>query len=201
MEMQNEYTDSTLTYVKCGRNMYNKMDRCSSTLNKPFMHTFRIKGILQKHLCDWIIWGLTVLFYENAMRKIRLIANLSIMNDTLVYFRSVWNSPLFTAQFWIYQKTPAYNKNQIHTQISVALLQNRNTLQSLSYISDIFQQSMGYSVFCCMKTVAFLPLGTFYCYSQAISAVLNKMAYYGYGYGYIKAGKSIPFNKQIEIQN
>lgn len=97
------------------------------------------------------------------------------------------------------KKTAAYNKNQIHAQITMALLQNRNTLQSLSYISDSFQQPMGYSVFCHMKTLAFLPLGTFYCYSWAISAVLNKMAYYGSAY--IKAGKSIPFNKQIEIQN
>lgn len=87
----------------------------------------------------------------------------------------------------------------MHTQITMALLQNRNTLQSLSYISDSFQQPIGYSVFCRMKTVAFLPLGTFYCYSQAISAALNKTAYYGSAY--IKAGKPIPFNKQIEIQN
>lgn len=89
MEIQNEYTDSTLTYVKRSRNIHNKMDGFGSTLNKLFMHTLKIKGILQKHLRDWIIWGLTVLFYENAVRKIRLIVNLSTSHDTLAHFRSV----------------------------------------------------------------------------------------------------------------
>lgn len=88
MEIQNAYTGSTVTYVKCDRNLYNKMDTFSSTLNKLSMHTFKIKGMLQKCLCDCINWGLTVLFYENAMRKNRLIVNLSIRNDTLAHFRS-----------------------------------------------------------------------------------------------------------------
>lgn len=50
MEIQNEHTGSTLTYVKCDKNKSNKMKRFSSTVNKLFMPTVKIKGILQKHL-------------------------------------------------------------------------------------------------------------------------------------------------------
>lgn len=200
------YVHSLSPYVQLPANKLNlfsislkrNSQRFGSTLSKCFMHTFETTGTLQKHRCGWVIWALTALFNENSMRKIRLRVNLSFRKDTLAHCRSVWNnSPLFRAQFLIYQKTrtpfPDISTNYC------GFATEQEDLHSLSYIGESFQQSIGYSVLCCMKTVALLPLGTFYPYSQEVSAVLNKMPYYGAAY--IKAGKSMPLNKQIEVQN
>ena len=101
-----------LTSVKCSKSIHDKMERFTSNLNKLFTHTFKIEGILQKHLCDKTIWRLIALFHENAMRNIRLIAYFSIIHhtDTWEYLRSSWNSALFIAAFLIYQKTNKQTK-------------------------------------------------------------------------------------------